>query len=136
MQQTKLMIGQACCGLHVHSGYWQPAIQGLAGGVATRWGALQGRPTFGLVMMQDSSIPLEEGHHLAVLVPHSVHDGAAIIPATKRTPKTYHKCLSVGKRHRVCCMRSQLHSDASSNILVQIQNHEEFNPIATIGVQS
>lgn len=31
--------------------------------------------------MEDSSISFQESHHVAVLVPHSVHDGTAIVPA-------------------------------------------------------
>lgn len=38
--------------------------------------------TFGFVVMQDRSIPLQEGHHIAVLVPHSIHDRTAIVPVT------------------------------------------------------
>lgn len=40
--------------------------------------------TFGLVMVQDRSIPLEEGHHITVLVPHSVHDRTAVVPVQPR----------------------------------------------------
>lgn len=32
-------------------------------------------------MMEDGAVPLQEGHHIAVLVPHSVHDGTAVVPA-------------------------------------------------------
>lgn len=38
--------------------------------------------TFGLVVVQHSSIPLQECHHLAVFVPDSIHDRGAIVPAT------------------------------------------------------
>ena len=42
----------------------------------------QRQQTFGLVVVQHSSIPLQECHHLAMLVPDSIHDGGAIVPAT------------------------------------------------------
>ena len=37
-------------------------------------------PTFGFVMMEHRPIPLQEGHHIAVLVPDSIHDGSAVVP--------------------------------------------------------
>lgn len=38
--------------------------------------------TFSLVMVQHSSIPLKESHHLAVFVPDSIHNRSTIVPAT------------------------------------------------------
>ena len=35
-------------------------------------------------MVEDRSIPLEEGHHITVLVPHSIHDGTAVVPVQPR----------------------------------------------------
>ena len=52
-----------------------------------RWVAVFGnsrerQQTFGLVVVQHSSIPLQKCHHLAVFVPDSIHDRGAIVPAT------------------------------------------------------
>ncbi len=42
----------------------------------------QRQQTFGLVVVQHSSVPLQKCHHLAMFVPDSIHDRGAIVPAT------------------------------------------------------
>lgn len=69
--------------------------------------------TFSFVMMQHSTISFQEGDYLAVLVPHSIHDGAAIVPAVYMI----HHCQCTTWGTPVCSSRPK--TDASTCVFKQ-----------------